>query len=247
MDLTKFATLLSDIKYGDNCEKYSIMGANENNIFVIDREDFKLYSVSYAETEKSGVIINWGTKKEADITYSEKSENDDVSVFATSFNNFVKDYTSKLDDEYDKKLESQVKTISSDAESRLNEMKDNYTDLQNSYSVVKEKLDKFEKIEAEKNKENHIAEAKKVIERFEAKIGKSPEFIYYKAKVDYEKVDIDTMEKELTLMTGDILMNKKSDNKTFSYNPTVVAVNGEKGRNNDVSSRYGTLLDHYLD
>lgn len=247
MDLTKFATLLSDIKYGDNCEKYSIMGTNENNIFVIDNEDFKIYSVNYAETEESGVIINWDTKKEADITYSEKSESGDVSVFATSFKNFVKDYTSKLADEYDKKLESQVKTISADAESRLNDMKDNYTDLQNSYSVVKEKLDKFEKIEAEKNKENHIAEAKKVIERFEAKIGKSPEFIYYKAKVDYEKVDINTMEKELTLMTGDILMNKKSDNKTFSYNPTVVAVKGERSKNNDVSSRYGTLLDNYLD
>lgn len=251
MDLTKFTTLLSDIKYGDNCEKFSIMGANENNIFVIDREDLKLYSVCYAETEESGVIINWDTKKEADIAYSEKSRNDDVSVFSTNFNNFVKDYikdyTSKLANEYDKKLESQVKTISDDAESRFNEMKDNYTDLQNSYSVIKEKLDKFEKIEAEKNKENHIAAAQKVLEKFEAKIGKTPEFIYYKAKVDCEKVDIDTMEKELTLMTGDILMNKKSDNKTFSYTPTMANVINSKNKNNDTASRYGTLLDSYLD
>ena len=81
MDLTKFTTLLSEIKYGDDCQKYSLLGANEENIYVADREDSKLYSVGYADTE-DGVIINWDTKKEADITYTEKAENEENSTFS---------------------------------------------------------------------------------------------------------------------------------------------------------------------
>lgn len=243
MDLTKFTTLLSEIKYGDDCMKYSLLGANEENIYVADREDCKLYSVGYAEAEE-GVVINWDTKKEADITYTEKSENEENSVFSNILNDFREDLNKKFEKEFDAKLESKVKEISDDAESRLSEMKDNYVDLQNSYTVAKEKLDKFEAIEAEKAKENHINAVKETLERFEKKIGKTPEFIYYKAKVDYEKVDIDAMEKELTLMTGDILMNKKDSAKTFSYNPT--STNVKTVTENETTSRYGNLLDAYM-
>ena len=154
------------------------------------------------------------------------------------------DFNKKFEKGFDAKLETKVKEISDDAESRLSEMKEKYSDIQNSYAVAKEKLDKFEAIEAEKAKENHINAVKETLERFEKKIGKTPEFIYYKAKVDYEKVDIDAMEKELTLMTGDILMNKKDTNKTFSYNPT--STNVKTVTENDTTSRYGNLLDAYM-
>lgn len=243
MDLTKFTTLLSEIKYGDDCQKYSLLGANEENIYVADREDSKLYSVGYADTEDS-VIINWDTKKEADITYTEKAENEENSTFSNILKDFEDDFNKKFEKEFDAKLEAKVKEISDDAESRLSEMKEKYLDIQNSYAVAKEKLDKFEAIEAEKAKENHINAVKETLERFEKKIGKTPEFIYYKAKVDYEKVDINEMEKELTLMTGDILMNKKDSNKTFSYNPT--SVNVKTVTENETSSRYGNLLDAYM-
>ena len=243
MDLTKFTTLLSEIKYGEDCMKYSLLGANEENIYVADREDCKLYSVGYAETEE-GVILNWDTKKEADITYAEKSENEENSVFSNILGDFREDLNKKFEKEFDAKLEAKIKDISDDAETRLSEMKDNYADLQNSYAVAKEKLDKFEAIEAEKAKENHINAVKETLERFEKKIGKTPEFIYYKAKVDYEKVDIDAMEKELTLMTGDILMNKKDSAKTFSYNPT--STNVKTVTENETTSRYGNLLDAYM-
>ena len=243
MDLTKFTTLLSEIKYGEDCMKYSLLGANEENIYVADREDCKLYSVGYAEAEE-GVVINWDTKKEADITFTEKSENEENSVFSNILNDFREDLNKKFEKEFDEKLETKIKGISEDAESRLSEMKDNYADLQNSYAVAKEKLDKFEALEAEKAKENHINAVKETLERFEKKIGKTPEFIYYKAKVDYEKVDIDAMEKELTLMTGDILMNKKDSAKTFSYNPT--STNVKTVTENETTSRYGNLLDAYM-
>lgn len=244
MDLTKFTTLLSEIKYGDNCMKYSLLGVDENNIYVADREDFKLYSVGYAEAEE-GIIINWDTKKEADVTYTEKSDNEENSIFSNILNDFKSDLNAKFEKEFNEKLEVKIKGISDDAELRLSEMKTNYEDLQKSYSVAKEKLDKFEAIEAEKAKEAHINAVNETLERFEKKIGKTPEFIYYKAKVDYEKVDIDAMEKELTLMTGDLLMNQKGSSKTFSYNPT--STNVKTVTNNETSSRYGNLLDGYMD
>lgn len=244
MDLTKFTNLLSEIKYGDDCVKYSLLGANKDNIYVADREDFKLYSVGYAETD-DGIVVNWDTKKEADITYAEKSEDEGNSVFSNILNDFKNDLNIKIEKEFDEKLETKIKEISDDAESKLSEMKNNYTDLQNSYAVAKEKLDKFEAIEAEKAKENHINAVKETLERFEKKIGKTPEFIYFKAKVDYEKVDIGEMEKELTLMTGDILMNKKDATKVFSYNPTTTNV--KTITENETASRYGNLLDGYMD
>ncbi len=243
MDLTKFTTLLSEIKYGDDCVKYSLLGADENNIFVADREDFKLYSVGYAETKES-IVINWDTKKEVDITYTAKSEDEEHSTFTNILNDFKDDLNKKFEKEFNDKLETKIKAISEDAESRLSEMKDNYSDLQAAYTAVKEKLDKFEAIEAEKAKENHINSVKETLDRFEKKIGKNPEFIYYKAKVDYEKIDISEMEKELTLMTGDILMNKKDTTKVFSYNPT--STNVKTVTDNKTSSRYGNLLDGYM-
>lgn len=245
MDLTKFTALLSEIKYGDDCIKYSLLGADENNIFVVDREEgYKIYSVGYAEVDNS-IVINWNEKTEGNITYTEKPENEEKSNMSVFYDEMVEKLTNEIKSEYELKLEEKVNEISADAESRLSEMKTNYEDLQKSYSVAKEKLDKFEAIEAEKSKENHINAVKETLERFEKKIGKTPEFIYFKAKVDYEKVDIDAMEKELTLMTGDILMNQKGSSKTFSYNPT--STNVKTITENETTSRYGNLLDGYMD
>ena len=245
MDLTKFTALLSEIKYGDDCTKYSLLGADENNIFVVDREDgYKIYSVGYAEVDNN-IVINWNEKTEGNITYTEKPENEEKSNMSVFYDEMNEKLTDKIKAEYEVKLEEKVNAISADAESRLSEMKTNYEDLQNSYTVAKEKLDKFEAIEAEKAKEAHINAVNETLERFEKKIGKTPEFIYYKAKVDYEKVDIEAMEKELTLMTGDLLMNQKGSSKTFSYNPT--STNVKTVTNNETSSRYGNLLDGYMD
>ncbi len=245
MDLTKFTALLSEIKYGDDCIKYSLLGADENNIFVVDREDgYKVYSVGYAEVDNN-IVINWNEKTEGNITYTKKPENEEKSNMSVFYDEMVEKLTNEIKAEYETKLEEKVNEISTDAESRLSEMKINYEDLQKSYSVAKEKLDKFETIEAEKAKENHINAVKETLERFEKKIGKTPEFIYFKAKVDYEKVDIDVMEKELTLMTGDILMNQKGSSKTFSYNPT--STNVKNVTENETTSRYGNLLDGYMD
>ena len=78
------------------------------------------------------------------------------------------------------------------------------------------------------------------------KIGKAPEFIYFKAKLgDYENVNLDKLDKDLTLMSGEILINS-TKNKTFSYTPTTTNVN-KYSTENDTKSRYGNLLDGFMD
>lgn len=118
--------------------------------------------------------------------------------------------------------------------------------MQNSYSVVKEKLDKFEAIEAEKAKQSHIEAVKETLERFEKKIGKAPEFIYFKAKLEnYEDVDLEKLDKDLTMLSGDVLMNS-NNKKTFSYNPTSTNVN-KYSTENELTNRYGHLFDGFVD
>lgn len=238
MDLTKFTTLLSEIKYGEDCVKYSLLGADEDNIFVLDREDnYRVYAVGYAEVDDN-IVINWDEKTEGNITYAEKSENEEKSNMSIVY----EEISNKLAGEYDLKLEEKIAEISNDAETRFSEMKEKYSDLQNSYLVVKEKLEVFESAEAERLKAEHISAVKETLERFEKKIGTTPEFVYFKAKLDYENVDLVDMEKQLTLMTGDILMKSGDKKKVFSYSPTSTKVK-TFATNNTISERYGNLFD----
>lgn len=243
MDLTKFTTLLSEVKYGDNCEKYFLLGADESELFVVDREEnYKVYAVGYADVD-GNILINWDEKTEGNIAYTVKSESEEKSNMSILYDEIEERLSNKIEEKYNVKLEEKVNEISSDAESRFTEMKEKYSDLQNSYIIVKEKLDKFEEIEAEKEKLNHIENVKQTLERFEKKIGTSPEFVYFKAKVDYENVNIDEMEKELTLMTGDILMNTNTNKKVFNYNPSSTKV--KPYAKSTFSERYGNLFDGF--
>ena len=242
MDLTKFASLISDIKYGDDCVKYSLLTANEENIVVVDREDYKLYSVGYAVSEDN-VIINWDTKKEVDITYTDKSEDKEVSAFTSIINDLKTEIEANAKKASDADFEAKIQAISEDAEKKLDEFKANYEDLSKSYAVAKDKLDKFEAVEAQRAKEAHIEEVNAELAKFEEKIGKSPEFIYYKAKLDVENADVNTVNRDLTLMTGDILMSKKDSKKSFSYTPIISGI--KEFATDNVSDRYGNLLDNW--
>lgn len=244
MELVKFNSLLSEIKCeGTDCAKYELLSADENKIYVLDKEDsYKIYSVEYVMSNDDPVI-NWNTKTEGDITFTEKTE--EISHLASIYNEINDVLSAKYDADYQKKLDEKIKEVSEGIETKYVELQDNYKTLQDSYFIVKEKLDKFEAIEAEKEKQSHIEAVTETLERFEKKIGKSPEFIYFKAKLEnYEDVDLEKLNKDLTMLSGDVLMNSSSK-KSFSYNP--VSTNAMKyGNNNETSSRYGNLLEEYM-
>lgn len=245
MDLTKFTTLLSEIKCeGNDCIRYELLSADENKIYVFDKEnEYKLYSVEYVMSNDDPVI-NWNTKTEGDITFAEKSE--EVSHLTAIYNEINDTLSKKYADEYQVKLDEKIKEVSSEIDTKYTKLQSDFETLQNSYSVVKEKLDKFEAIEAEKAKQSHIESVKETLERFEKKIGKSPEFIYFKAKLEnYENIDLEKLEKDLMMLSGDVLINS-NNKKTFSYNPTSTNVT-KYSTENDLTNRYGHLLDGFVD
>lgn len=245
MDLTKFTTLLSDIKCeGNDCIRYELLSADENKIYVFDKEDgYKLYSVEYVMSNDDPVI-NWNTKTEGDITFAEKSE--EVSHLTAIYNEINDSLSKKYAADYQVKLDEKIKEVSGEIETKYTKLQNDFETLQNSYSVVKEKLDKFEAIEAEKAKQSHIEAVKETLERFEKKIGKSPEFIYFKAKLEnYEDVDLEKLDSDLTMLCGDVLMNSNTK-KTFSYNPISTNVN-KYSTENELTNRYGHLFDGFVD
>ena len=245
MDLTKFTALLSDIKCeGNDCIRYELLSADENKIYVFDKEEgYKLYSVEYVMSNDDPVI-NWNTKTEGDITFAEKSE--EVSHLTAIYNEINDTLSKKYAADYQVKLDEKIKEVSGEIETKYTKLQGDFETLQNSYSVVKEKLDKFEAIEAEKAKQSHIEAVKETLERFEKKIGKSPEFIYFKAKLEnYEDVDLEKLDSDLTMLCGDVLMNSNTK-KTFSYNPTSTNVN-KYSTENELTNRYGHLFDGFVD
>lgn len=245
MDLTKFTALLSDIKCeGNDYIRYELLSADENKIYVFDKEDgYKLYSVEYVMSNDDPVI-NWNTKTEGDITFTEKSE--EVSHLTAIYNEINDTLSRKYAADYQVKLDEKIKEVSGEIETKYTKLQGDFETLQNSYSVVKEKLDKFEAIEAEKAKQSHIEAVKETLERFEKKIGKSPEFIYFKAKLEnYEDVDLEKLDSDLTMLCGDVLMNSNTK-KTFSYNPTSTNVN-KYSTENELTNRYGHLFDGFVD
>lgn len=246
MDLAKFTTLLSDIKCeGNDCIRYELLSADENKIYVFDKEDgYKLYSVEYVNSNDGDPVINWNTKTEGDITFTEKSE--EASHLTAIYNEINDTLSKKYADDYQVKLDEKIKEVSGEIETKYTKLQSDFETLQNSYSVVKEKLDKFEAIEAEKAKQSHIEAVKETLERFEKKIGKSPEFIYFKAKLEnYEDVDLEKLDSDLTMLCGDVLMNSNTK-KTFSYNPTSTNVN-KYSTENELTNRYGHLFDGFVD
>ena len=246
MDLTKFTTLLSDIKCeGNDCMKYEHLSADESKIYVLDKENgCRIYSVEYVMANDDPVI-NWKTKTEGDITFTEKSEEND-SRLTMIYNELNEALNKKYEASYNVRLEEKLQEVSQQFESKQNELQAERDTLKSAYAVAKEKLAVYEAAENEKAKQDHIEAVKETLERFEKKIGKSPEFIYFKAKLEnYEDVDLEKLDSDLTMLCGDVLMNSNTK-KTFSYNPTSTNVN-KYSTENELTNRYGHLFDGFVD
>ena len=70
-----------------------------------------------------------------------------------------------------------------------------------------------------------------------------PKFLCYRAKLDYSKETAD-VERELTVMAGEAMMDKGTAN--FSYSPVVTPVGKTSAEKYASSDRYGNLLDKFM-
>lgn len=247
MELEKFISLLSEFKCeGTDSLKYELLSADGNNVYMLDRENgYKIFSVKYVMSDNDPVI-NWTTKTEGDIAFTEKNE--DAESHLTMIYNEINDALSKkYKEDYSKIIEDRLQEYTKEYEGRYDELQAEFDTLKDSYSVAKEQLMKYKEIEMEEAKQRHIDAVKETLDKFEKKMGKHPEFIYYKAKMDKpENIDLKKLEDDLTMMIGEISMSdNNTKSKAYSYNPTSTSVK-KYGTENDLKSRYGHLFDGFI-
>ena len=106
--------------------------------------------------------------------------------------------------------------------------------------VATTKLSEYEIAEAETKRLAHKNEIDTIVADFAKKIGRSPKFLVYKAKLNTDEVTTEQVMHDLTLMAGQEMVNKSV---SFSYQPQETSVASKN--DDELTNRYGHLLDKY--
>ena len=236
MDLEKLNAFLSTFTFKDNCDndvaKYALLGdATETSFTVIDREDnFKVYTVEFALDDEQNIVADWDAKVEKKFAIVNADEESAIDL-----NTVIGEYAQSRADMITESL-----TVSFNE--KIDEMAKEYEDLSKELETSNKKLADFEAEKAEADRLAHKAEVDAVVAEFAKKIGRSPKFLVYKAKLNADEVTVEKVTQDLTLMAGQEMIGGKS--ASYSYQPTETKVANKE--NNDVQNRYGNLLSKYM-
>ena len=236
MDLEKLNAFLSTFTFKDNCDndvaKYALLGdATETSFTVIDREDnFKVYTVEFALDDEQNIVADWDAKVEKKFAIVNADEESAIDL-----NTVIGEYAQSRADMITESL-----TVSFNE--KIDEMAKEYENLSKELETSNKKLADFEAEKAEADRLAHKAEVDAVVAEFAKKIGRSPKFLVYKAKLNADEVTIEKVTQDLTLMAGQEMLGGKS--ASYSYQPTETKVANKE--NNDVQNRYGNLLSKYM-
>ena len=236
MDLEKLNAFLSTFTFKDNCDndvaKYALLGdATETSFTVIDREDnFKVYTVEFALDDEQNIVADWDAKVEKKFAIVSADEESAIDL-----NTVIGEYAQSRADMITESL-----TVSFNE--KIDEMAKEYEDLSKELETSNKKLADFEAEKAEADRLAHKAEVDAVVTEFAKKIGRSPKFLVYKAKLNADEVTVEKVTQDLTLMAGQEMLGGKS--ASYSYQPTETKVANKE--NNDVQNRYGNLLSKYM-
>ena len=241
MELKKFVEIFSTIKVGDSdATKYRLLEVTDSKVFALDMEDYKPYGFDYAITEEDeteNIVVDFESKVEMSLSATDKITEENFEEF---------DIKTEIAFEADKIAETKTTENTSILEAEFNkkveELKTSYDDLSASYAVAMKKLGEYETKEEKAKVEKHEADVKEIFEKYSEKLGKCSEFLVFKAKCNPVDVTVDELNEKLTLMVGKYMMDSQTK-KNFSYNPTETKVTKVE---NEVSSRYGHLLDKYM-
>lgn len=234
MDLEKLNAFLSTFTFKDKCDndvlKYALLGdVTENSFTVIDREDnFKVYTVEFALDDDQNIVVDWDAKVEKKFAIVGADEESAI------------DLATVVDVYAQSKADLIVEELTITFNSKIDEMAQEYDNLAKELDDSNKKLADFEEAKAEADKLAHKAEIDAVVAEFAKKIGRSPKFLVYKAKLNADEVTVDKVTQDLTLMAGQEMIGGKSAN--FSYQPQETKVN-----NKNTENKYGHLLDKYMD
>ena len=236
MDLEKLNAFLSTFTFKDNCDndvvKYALLGdATETSFTVIDREDnFKVYTVEFALDDEQNIVADWDAKVEKKFAIVNADEESAIDL-----NTVIGEYAQSRADMITESL-----TVSFNE--KIDEMAKEYENLSKELETSNKKLADFEAEKAEADRLAHKAEVDAVVAEFAKKIGRSPKFLVYKAKLNADEVTVEKVTQDLTLMAGQEMIGGKS--ASYSYQPTETKVANKE--NNDVQNRYGNLLSKYM-
>ena len=236
MDLEKLNAFLSTFTFKDNCDndvaKYALLGdATETSFTVIDREDnFKVYTVEFALYDEQNIVADWDAKVEKKFAIVSADEESAIDL-----NTVIGEYAQSRADMITESL-----TVSFNE--KIDEMAKEYENLSKELETSNKKLADFEAEKAEADRLAHKAEVDAVVTEFAKKIGRSPKFLVYKAKLNADEVTVEKVTQDLTLMAGQEMLGGKS--ASYSYQPTETKVANKE--NNDVQNRYGNLLSKYM-
>ena len=240
MILSKFVDALSQVKIeGTENPKYALLNVTNSKVNVIDLEDYKAYAFDYAvttEDENDSLVIDFESKCEMSLSACEKISEEGSNEFS-----IADTITSRVEKETEEKLMSFTEKLNSEFDAKLQEIKAQYDELDKNYTEAMKELNVFRASDNKRKEEEHKQAIDAIVNEFAKKLEKVPEFLVYKARLDYSK-SIDEVSKDLTLMAGKSLMDKTKAN--FSYSP-VSTVLSNKANKSQTTERYGHLLDKY--
>mgnify|MGYP001026864735 CR=1 FL=1 len=242
MELMKFVESLSQIKIDDTDEnRYALLSVSDEKVHVLDLVDYKAYGFEYAvttEEEDENLVIDFESKCEMSLSACDKITDEGFSEFSIS-----DVIAAKAKEDADVAMTEFAKTVQSEYDAKIEEIRVQYNELDKSYKEAMEELARYKSVEAERAELAHKEEVDSIINEFSKKLSRVPEFLIYKARLDYSK-STDEIRKELSLMVGKSVMDSQSKSN-FSYQPVSTAIS-HKTKSNDPTNRYGNLLDKYM-
>ena len=235
MDFEKVKAFLSTVKVSEDensSEKYALISVGENCFTVIDKTDLKVYTVECALDDEENIQADWDSMIEKKFSVTDYDNEDAVSIseiidFSATIDKFAEDKATSITEELNTMYAEQLK-----------ERDNSYAELSTKYKVATEKLTEYEDAEAEAKREAHRNEIDTIVADFAKRIGRSPKFLVYKAKLKADEITVEQVTKDLTLMAGQEMMNK---NANFAYQPQETKVN-----NKITENKYGHLLDKWI-
>lgn len=241
MELKKFVEALSQIKIeGTENVKYRLLNISDEKVFALDMEDYKAYGFDYAvtsEDEGENLVINFDSKCEMSLSACEKITEEGFEEFSIS-----DAIAAQVKIDTDTAMAEFAENLQRDFDDKIEEVRTQYDKLDKSYQEVVGELAQFKSIEADRQEKAHKEEIDNIIKEFSKKLSRVPEFLIYKARLDYSK-SANEVRKELNLMVGKSVMDSQSK-ANFSYTPVSTTLSNNKS--NDPTNRYGHLLDKYM-
>lgn len=238
MDFSKVTEALAQytFKNADDTDiaKYALLTVDETSVGVLDREDYCTYSIDCTEAD-GAIVFDMDSKTKCAMSVKDYVEGESFDLAGEIES--VKEATKTT---YEAELS---KSYATEYNAKIDEITQAYADLKANFDTMSAELEKYKKADTDRKTAEHKAEIDSLIETYAKKIGRLPKFLCYRAKLDYSKETAD-VERELTVMAGEAMMDKGTAN--FSYSPVVTPVGKVSAEKYAGSDRYGNLLDKFM-